>query len=114
MTDSNTDAGELHFGKIQLHADAIRIVEEDLRISSTRHNALTEFHVLRLKALANAFDISRRKGDMIEASGIVVFFLRATHHDAFAGLARAHQVYRGDTAGIEPVAWKIERRTFAA
>src|SRR3954452_8247848 len=113
MTASNTDAGELRFGKIQLHADTIRIVEKDLRISGTGHNALAEFHVLRLKALANTFDISRGEGDVVEASGIVVFFLRATHHDAFARLARAHQVYRGNTAGIEPVARKIERRTFA-
>src|SRR5438874_12815262 len=94
----------LRFGEIQLHAHAIRIVEGDLRISSTGHDALAEFHVRRLKAFANTFDISRGEGDVVEASGTVVFFLRATLHDAFARLARAHQVYRGNTAGIEPVA----------
>ena len=50
---------------------------------------------------------------MIEAAGVVELFLGAAHHDAFAGLARAHQVHGGGAARIKPIAGEIERRTIA-
>src|SRR5207248_10914750 len=99
----------LRFGEIQLHAHAIRIVEEDLRISSTRHNALAEFHVLRLKALANTFDISRGEGDVVEASVSSYFFSVPRTTMPSRGL----RVPIRCTVATPPVARKIERRTFA-
>src|ERR1035437_9715925 len=77
-------------GEIQLHADTVGIVEKELRIAGARHDALAEFHVFGLQALAHAFYIGRRKGDMVEAAGVLVFLLGAAHHDALARFARAH------------------------
>src|SRR5215203_3572001 len=47
------------FRKIQLHADAVWIVEEELRIARARHDALAEFHAMRLQTLAHGVDIGR-------------------------------------------------------
>src|SRR5215217_1884736 len=99
--------------KVQLHAHTVRIVKKDLRITGARHDALAELHVSGLQAFANAFDIGRGKGDMVQTPGVLIFLLCPAHHDAFARLACAHEVYRGNTARIEPVAGKIERRAFA-
>src|SRR6202040_1924301 len=92
-TNGETRANEkaLRLGEIQLHADAVGIVEEELRVAGARHDALAEFHASRLQALAHTVDIGRRKGDVVEAAGVFVLLLGATHHDAFARLARAHQ-----------------------
>jgi hypothetical protein len=38
-------------GKVQFDADAIRIVEEELRIAGARHDALAEFDAFRLQRL---------------------------------------------------------------
>src|SRR5947207_11211220 len=81
--------------KVQFDADAIGIVEEELRIAGARHDAFAEFDALRLQTLAHALDIGRRKGDVVKPTGILVLFLGAAHHDALARLARAHQMHRG-------------------
>src|SRR6478735_10330407 len=99
----------LRLREIQLHADAVGVVEEELRISRARHDALAEFDVARLQALAHRLDIARRKGDVIEPPGVLVLLLGVAHDDPFARLARAHQVHGGLAAGIEPVAGEIER-----
>src|ERR1700682_1407908 len=106
MTNGETRANEkaLRLREIQLHADAVGIVEEELRIAGARYDALAEFHVAGLQALAHAVDVGRGKGDMVEAAGVLVFLLGTADHDAFTRLARAHQVHRCDTPGIEPVA----------
>src|ERR1700674_2010159 len=103
----------LRLEEIQLHADAVGIIEEKLRIAGARHDALAESHVPGLQALAHTFDIGRGKGDMVEAAGVFIFLLGAAHHDAFARLACAHQVHGGGAAGVEPVAGEVERRTIA-
>src|SRR6478672_9764641 len=99
--------------EIQLHPDAIGIVEKELGVAGARHDALAEFYVLGLQALAHALDVACRKSDVVEPAGILVFFLGATHHDALARLARAHQVHGGDAAGIEPITREVERRAVA-
>src|SRR5882757_5755709 len=118
-----TDAAELGsvfppnrasaFREVQFDADAIGIVEEELRIAGARHDALPEFDAFRLQTLAYALDVGRCEGDVIKPTGILVLLLGAPHHDTLARLARAHQVHRGGAAGIEPVAGEIERRTIA-
>src|ERR1700674_2425422 len=99
--------------EIQLHADAVGIVEEKLRITGSRHDALAECDVFGLQTLAYPFNVGGGKSDMVEAAGVLVFFLGAAHHDAFARLARAHQMHGSHAAGIEPVAGEIERRSVA-
>src|SRR6476660_7695109 len=101
------------FRKVQLHADAVGIVEKKLRIAGARHDALAELDVFRLQTLAHALDIRRCKGNVVKPAGILVLLLGAAHHDALARLARAHQMHRGGAAGIEPVTGEIERRTVA-
>src|SRR3979411_1168719 len=103
----------LRLREIQLHADAIGIVEEELRIAGARYDTFAEFHVAGLQALAHAVDVGCGKGDMVEAAGILVFLRGAAPHDAFAVLAWAHQMHGGDAAGIEPIAGEVERRTVA-
>src|SRR5471032_3188714 len=100
-------------GEIQLHTDAVGIVEEDLGIASARHDAFAEFHIPGLQPLAYTLNIRRGKGDMIEAAGVVELFLGAAHDDALAGLAGAHQVHSGSAARIKPIAGEVERRTIA-
>src|SRR5450631_601446 len=82
------DGGTLGLREIQLHANTVGIVEEELRIAGARHNALAEFHVPGLQPVAHALNIAGGKGNMVEAAGVLVFLLGATHHDAFAGFAR--------------------------
>jgi hypothetical protein len=53
------------FRKIQLHADAIGIVQEELRIAGARHDALAEFNASCLQAFAHALDIGRGEGDVV-------------------------------------------------
>src|SRR5262245_48035791 len=79
--------------EVQLHADAIRIVEKKLRVAGARHDALAEFDALGLQALAHAVDVGGGKGDVVEPAGIFVLFLGAAHDDSLTWLARAHQVY---------------------
>src|ERR1700731_1581057 len=64
----NDDTVRLRLGKIQLHADAVGIVHEKLRIAGTRHDALAEFYAFGLQAPAHAVDIARGKRDMVEAA----------------------------------------------
>src|SRR6478672_13433493 len=116
MSEDSTDSegGELsRFREIQLHPDAIGIVEKELGVAGARHNALAEFHVVGLQTLAHALDVACRKSDVVESAGVVVLFLGATYHDALARLARAHQVNGGDAAGIEPIAGEVEWRAVA-
>src|SRR5258708_31555943 len=106
-------AGVSSLGEIQLHADAIGIVKEELRIAGARYDALAEFYVSGLQALAYALDVTRCKGNVVEPAGVLVLLLGAAHHDAVARLACAHQMHGGGAARIEPVAREIERRTIA-
>src|SRR5436190_5843909 len=101
------------FREVQFDADAIGIVEEELRIAGAWHDALAEFDAFRLQTLAHVVDIGRRKGDVVKPTGILVLLLGAAHHDALARFPRTHQVYRCGAARIEPVAGEIERRTIA-
>src|SRR5260370_27529254 len=107
---SYRDGGALRLRETQFHADAVGIVEEELRIAGARHNALAEFDVLGPEPVAHALSIGSGKGNMVEAAGVLVFLLGATHHDAFAGFARTHQVHGSGAAGIEPVAREVQRR----
>src|SRR6266480_1246904 len=75
MSEGLTSRDALRLGEIELHADAIGIVEKELRIAAARHDALAELHVVGLQALAHALDIARGKSDVVEPAGIVVFFL---------------------------------------
>src|SRR5438045_1458878 len=59
--------------EIQFHTDAIGIIEEELRISGARNDALAEFDVPRLQALAHALDVAGGKGNVIEPSGVLIF-----------------------------------------
>src|ERR1700682_1869069 len=63
MTNGETRANEkaLRLREIQLHADAVGIVEEELRIAGARYDALAEFHIAGLQALAHAVDVGRGK-----------------------------------------------------
>src|SRR5258708_39781090 len=72
----------LRLREIQLHADAVGIVEEELRIAGARHNALAEFHVPGLQTLAHAVGIGRGKGNVVEAASVLIFLLGATPHDS--------------------------------
>src|SRR2546429_8828592 len=56
--------------EIQFHADAVGIVEKELRVAGARHDALAEFHVPRLQPLAHALDIAGGEGDVIEPPGV--------------------------------------------
>src|SRR3981081_4440647 len=103
----------LRLWEIQLQGDASGIVEEELRIAGARYDALAEFHVAGLQALAHAVDVGCGKSDMVEAAGICVFLPGAAHDKAFARFACAQQMHGGDAAGIEPVAGESERRTLA-
>ena len=42
--------------EIKFHADAIGVVEKELRIAGARHDAFAEFDVPGLQALADAID----------------------------------------------------------
>src|ERR1051325_6906388 len=53
----------LRFRKIQLHADPVRIIEEELGVAGARHDALAEFDALFLQALAHAIGVGGRKRD---------------------------------------------------
>src|SRR5438874_10106505 len=88
VSNERRDEGSA-FGEIQLHADAVGIVEEELRVAGARNDTLAEFHAFRLQALAHGLDAGRGEGNVIEPAGVLVFFLGAAHHDAFARLARA-------------------------
>jgi hypothetical protein len=55
MTKRTNDGGALRLREIQLHADAVGIVEKELRIAGARHDTLAEFHVSGLQALAHTF-----------------------------------------------------------
>src|SRR5271155_5303753 len=57
-------------GEIQLHADAIGIVEEELGVAGARHDAFAEFDILRLQPLAHTVDIGGGKGNVVEAAGV--------------------------------------------
>src|ERR1700736_1384217 len=89
------DDDALRLGEIQLHADAVGIVEEKLRIAGARYDALAEFDVAGLQALAHAFNVGRGKSDMVKAAGVLKFLLGAADDDTFARLARAHQMHGG-------------------
>src|SRR5437870_3072028 len=83
-------AGEVRlFREIQLHADAVGIVEKELGVAGARHDAFAEFYFVFLQALAHAVGIGGGKGDVVEPAGVLVFLLGAAHHDALARLARA-------------------------
>src|SRR6202030_2351453 len=110
---TTADGGASRLRKIQLHADAVGIVEEELGVAGARHDALAEFHAFGLQALAHAVDVAGGKGDMVEAAGVLVFLRGAAHHDALARLARAHQMHGGGAAGIEPITGEIERWAIA-
>jgi hypothetical protein len=99
--------------EIQLHADVVGIVEDDLRLTTARHDLLAELHIPGLQALPNTVDVGCGKGDMVQAAGVVELLLGAAHHDALARLALPHQMHGSDAAGIEPIARKVERRTVA-
>jgi len=99
--------------EIQLHADAVGIVEEDLGGAGARHDLLAELHFLGLQAVAHARQVRGRESDVVKAAGVVVLLLRAAHRDAFARRARAQQVHGWDAAGIEPVAREAKRRAVA-
>src|SRR4051812_2429118 len=103
----------LWFREIQLHADAVGIIEEELRVAGARHDAFAEFDVLLLQALAHAIGVGGCEGDVVEPAGILVFLLGAPDHDALAWFSRAHQVHGGHAPGIEPVAREIQRRSVA-
>src|SRR6266481_8370455 len=62
--------GALRLGKIQFHADAVGIVEKELRIAGARHDALAEFDILRQQALAHTVDVGRGKGDLVEPASV--------------------------------------------
>src|ERR1700716_776267 len=68
-------ARKLWLWEVQFHADAIGIVEKELGVAGTRHDALTELYPLGLQALAHAVNVISRKGDMVEPTGILVFLL---------------------------------------
>src|ERR1700757_3206452 len=91
------------FWKVQLHADAVGVVEEELSVAGARHNLLAELDAVRLQPLAHGLDVGGGEGDMIEAAGVLEFLLGAADHDALARLARAHQMHRCAATGIEPV-----------
>src|SRR3954451_8679367 len=57
--------------EIQFHADAVRVVEKELRVAGARHDAFTEFYVPGLQALAHAIDVGGGKGDVVEPSGVL-------------------------------------------
>src|SRR5262249_25182932 len=101
------------FREIQFHSDAVGIVEKELRVAGAWHDALTELYILRVQPLAQAFDIRRGKGDVVEAPGVLIFLLGAADHDTIPRLSRAHQVHRRGAARIKPVAGEIERRAVA-
>src|SRR3954471_14221823 len=103
----------LRLGKIQLHADAVGIIEKKLRVAGTGHDALAELHLPGLQTLADTFDVAGGEGDMVEPAGVFILLLGSAHHDAFPRLARPHQVHGGSAAGIEPIAGEIERRALA-
>src|SRR5882757_2631552 len=99
--------------KIQLHADAIGVIEEDLGVAGPRHDLLAKRNAAGLQALANTVDIGGGEGDVVEAAGVLEFLLGAAHHDALARLAGAHQMDGRLAARIKPVAGEIERRALA-
>jgi hypothetical protein len=55
--------------EIQLHADVVGIVEEDLRLTTARHDLLAELHIPGLQSLPNTVEIGCGKGDMVQAAG---------------------------------------------
>ena len=84
-----------------------------MRVAGARHDALAEFDVPGLQTPTHAVNVGGGKGDVVEAAGVFVFLLGATHHYPVARLARAHQMHGRGAAGIKPIAGKIERRTVA-
>src|SRR5262249_35143035 len=99
--------------KVQLDADAVGIVEEDLLAAGARDHLLAELDLLALELLAHAADVGGGEGDMVEAAGVLELLLGAAHDDAFAWHALAQEVHSRYAAGIEPVAGEAERRTIA-
>src|SRR3954468_8216993 len=99
--------------EIQLYADAVGIVEEDLLAAGARDHLLAEFHLLGLELAANAGDVARGEGDVVEPAGVLEFLLGRAPADAVRRLAGAQQMQGRDTAGIDPVAGEAERRTVA-
>src|SRR5262249_35568923 len=91
------------FREVQLDADAIRIIKEELRVPGAWHDAFAELDVLLRQPLAHALDVGRGKGDMVETTSVVEFLLGAAHHDALTRLTGAHQMHGGLAARIEPV-----------
>src|SRR5215470_5158354 len=90
--------------EVQLDADAVGIVEEDLLAAGARDHLLAELHLLGLELLAHAADVGSGKGDVVEAAGVLELLLVAAHDNAFARLAGPEQVHGRHAAGIEPVA----------
>src|SRR4029453_2421923 len=81
-SDPAAGSGASGFRKVQFNADAIGIVEKELRVAGARHDALAEFDAFRLQMLAHAVHIGRRKGDVVKPTGILVLPLSAAHHNA--------------------------------
>src|SRR5947209_19979684 len=54
--------------EVQLHADTVRVIQEELRVAGARHDALAEFYASLLQALAHAVDVGGGKGDVVEAA----------------------------------------------
>src|SRR6185312_7454628 len=77
--------------EVQLHADAVGIVEEDLGVTGARHDLLAELDILGLQTLAHAFDVGSGKGDMVKTASVLVFLLGPAHDNTLARLARTHQ-----------------------
>ena len=80
--------------EIQLHADAVGIVEEDLRRRRCAASTCSRnFTFLDLSRLRTPADVGGGEGDVVEAAGVLELLLGAAHDDALARLARAQQVH---------------------
>src|ERR1019366_3091942 len=62
---NGSDEDDLRLGEIELDADAVGIMEEELRIAGARHDAFAEFHAAGLQAFAHALDIGGGEGDVV-------------------------------------------------
>src|ERR1044071_6782077 len=107
------EVGHSRRREVQLDADTVGIVQEDLLTAGARDHLLAELDLLRLELLAHAADVGGGEGNVVEAAGILELLRGAAHHDALAWYALAQQVHGRYATGIEPVARKAERRTIA-
>src|SRR5690348_16633294 len=57
--------------EVQLDADAVGIVEEDLLAAGARDHLLAELHLLGLELAAHAGDVGCGEGDVVEAAGVL-------------------------------------------